>query len=247
MQYDFTNKKLIVYQFAPQYYNKLINEDIKKNIHTIEFNDSVLSNKDVLAFNLFLKQFPKLEIIDFSGVDTSNCSDLSGLFKYLSNIKLIKLSKNNLSRLIYMDSFCKGCTNLKYVLLPNKKAYLPHIISAKMAFFNCQNLYISEPIAELSNNSSNSRDIFQNCKIPKNQIPHLISNYYNKIIIYTQKTLNLFVLYKVVRAEKYTANSVIVVKTKEGLYYKFNADKTFRQNVMTITPLNKRDIAPFII
>jgi len=157
----------------PSYYDCVLYADVEK-IYLNAYPDRTFYN------------FPVLEEIDISVLDTSKVLDMRGVFSYCPKLKSVDLSNKDFSNVSCTDSLFYGCTSLASVNFEGVTA--PNLVMMGSMFngcssltevdlssFNCRPLEVNSMFEKCSSlkkvkmstfnlsNSRNTNNIFFNC------------------------------------------------------------------------------------
>ena len=123
----------------------LVNENTNNNLKQIDNETSYIlyiassgKTKWVTGSNLF-NGFTSVEKITFENVDSSDVTDMSGMFYNLSSLKdVIGLNKLNTSNVLYMDNMFYGNSSLTSIDLSGMGS--DNLVAIGGMFYNCNNL-----------------------------------------------------------------------------------------------------------
>lgn len=108
-----------------------------EKLETIE-NLGILDTSNVTNMTGMFANCPRLTTMDLSHFTTSNVTDMSKMFSGCSNISSLDLSTFDTSKVMLMTEMFKGCTNLGSLNLSNFQT--PSVVMMKGMFQGCENL-----------------------------------------------------------------------------------------------------------
>ena len=148
-------KSLATYITEKMIYTKSNTNNIKYDYHPKtkeELQDIIIKLIDEQSME---------DVIDLNSIDTSEITDMSGLFHKFEGILKIDVSKWDVSNVDNMDSIFKGCINLEEII-GIEKWDVSNVENMEDMFYECK-LFNQDISGWVVSNVKNMEDMFYRC------------------------------------------------------------------------------------